>query len=335
MPSILISQKGSSLAEKAAIESLPIIEMRMKPPFLPLTALRIAGLARANKVRTIHTHTSHAHSLGLLVASLLKSNVRMVVSRRVLFPPKRNLISRRKYLARGIRYIAISQAVKEALVRIGLPEEDVSMVYSGIDVERFSRADSERAKQLADELRIPAGSVVVGSVGSLVPCKGHAVLIEAVGRLVKEIPNIVCLIVGEGSEKAHLESLIRRHALQRKVILAGQRKEIPELLSVMSVFVMPSLEEGLGLALLEAMAAGKPVIASGVGGIREVITHGESGLLVPPGDPETLARALIALFGDPARMSSVGFRAKNRVRECFSRESMVEGTLNVYRSLGR
>jgi len=170
-------------------------------------------------------------------------------------------------------------------------------------------------------------------VGSLVPCKGHAVLIEAFADVVKVLPDLTCLIVGGGPDRTRLESLVRRRGLEKTVILTGHRKDVPELLSLMGLFVMPSLDEGLGTALLEAMAAGKPVIASEAGGIPEVVRDPQTGVLVPPGQPWPLAEAVISLSRDPARMSALATEARRQVREQFSCESMVEGTLRVYRSL--
>jgi glycosyltransferase involved in cell wall biosynthesis len=121
--------------------------------------------------------------------------------------------------------------------------------------------------------------------------------------------------------------------LKDRVVLAGQREEIPELLSLMDVFMMPSLQEGLGTAALEAMAAAKPVIASNVGGLSEAVVDGRTGLLVPPGDAAALARAILQLMNDPGKMSAVASNAGKHVRDRFSCEAMVEGTIAVYRSL--
>lgn len=339
VPSILVCRKDSPLAEKAAAEPVPSVPMEMRAGFGFQSAARIAKLARLHQANTLHMHTSYAHSLGLRAARSLKSDVHKVVSRRVAFPRKPNPFSKRKYLGRKIRYIAISSAVRETLIRLGVLENAISIVYSGINLDRFSRPEIQypqseiRYPQSEIRNQIPPGSFVVGCVGSLVPCKGHAVLIEAIATVAKIVPNILCLIVGEGPERARLESLIRRRHLEEIVILTGQRKEVPQLLSLMNLFVMPSLQEGLGLALLEAMAAGKPVIASNVGGIPEVICDSQTGLLVPPAQPNALAEALIALSRDPARMAALASNARKRVRECFSDKSMVEGTLAVYRSL--
>ena len=332
-PSILVCPRGSALAQRAAAASLPAVEVKMKAAPRFLTALRIARLARKHGVRTIHMHTSAAHSLGLAAARRLKSSLHPVVSRRVAFRRKPNFFTKRKYVGRRIKYIAISGAVKEGLFGLGVLEKDISVVYSGVDVNRFSRVDKEAAKALGGELRISPGSLVVGSVGSLVSCKGHAVLVEAMAQVLKTIPNLLCLIVGEGPERSQLESLVRRNELTGKVILPGHRDDVPELLSLMNVFVMPSLEEGLGVALLEAMAAGRTVIASKVGGIPEVVTDGQTGILVPPGRPDALAQSLADLLRDPARMTVLGSNAQKAVREKFSCEAMVEGTLRVYESL--
>lgn len=302
--------------------------------------MKISRVAREYRVHTIHMHTSPAHSIGLVASRLLRGQVKMVVSRRVAFPHRKNFLTRRKYIGRDVRYVAISRAVKQTLFDLGVPEQDVSVVHSGIDVERFASPDREKALGLGAELRIPDGSFVIGSVGSLVPCKGHSVLLEAFQQVVAHASppaplNPVCLIVGDGPEKPRIEISVRKKGLKDRVVFAGQREEIPELLSLMNIFVMPSLQEGLGTAALEAMAAGKPVIASNVGGLSEVFEDGRTGLLVPPGDAAALARAILQLMNDPGKMSALASNASKHVRDRFSREAMVEGTVAVYRSVAQ
>jgi len=330
IPSILVCQRGSPLARRAAAETMGVLELNVGSAIRVAAAVKVARICRKRGVRTIHMHASRAHSVGLLAERLLRNDVHKVVSRMVAFPKKVNALRRRKYLGRNIHYLAVSKAVKRTLLDLGVPEDAISVVHSGIDVDRFSDVDRRKARQIAQELGIRDDAFVVGSVGSLVPCKAHAILIEALTRVAEVIPNLVCPIVGEGRERPNLESLIRRKGLEGKVILTGQREEIPELLSLMDLFVMPSFQEGLGLALLEAMAAGKPVVASDVGGMTEVIVPGQTGILVPPAKPEALAEAMISLIRDPVRMSTLGSNAKEDVRERFSCNSMVEGTIRVY-----
>ena len=333
IPSILVCPRNSALARRAIAESLPATEVRLRRPWRLFAAMRVVRVAREHGVRTIHMHTSPAHSIGLIASRMLKGNARMVVSRRVAFPHRNNFLTRRKYVGRGIHYIAISQAVKQTILDIGVPEQDISIVHSGIDVERFASPDREKAHRLAAELRIAEHSFVVGSVGSLVPCKGHSVLVEAFEEVAKSAAAALCLIVGDGPEKPRVEISVRKKGLRDRVVFAGQREEIPELLSLMDVFVMPSLQEGLGTAALEAMAAAKPVIASNVGGLSEAVVDGRTGFLVAPGEAAALARAILQLMNDPGKMSALASNAGKHVRDRFSCEAMVEGTIAVYRSL--
>lgn len=342
IPSILVCPKDSALARRAVGEGVPVTEARLRCPLRYAPAIRISRLAREHGVRTIHAHTSPAHSIGLIASRMLKGCVRLVVSRRVAFPRRRDFFARRKYVGRGVHYVAISRAVRQTLLDLGVPEQSISVVHSGIEIERFASPSTEKAARLARELRIPGSSFVIGSVGNLHPCKGHSVLVEAFQEIVSQSrqgapapQNPVCLIVGEGPERSRLEVLVRNKGLDRKVVLAGQREEIPELLSFMDMFVMPSLQEGLGTAALEAMAAGKPVIASSVGGLSEVIEDTRTGLLVPPGDAAALARVIRQLMNDSGRMSALASNAGKNVRERFSCEAMVEGTIAVYRSVAK
>ena len=186
-------------------------------------------------------------------------------------------------------------------------------------------------EETGDSARPPSASArpIVLTVARLDPQKNLSDLIRAAAQ----VPEARFLVAGEGPMRSALESEIRAHALDGRVELLGFRSDVAELLRACDLFVLPSLFEGLPLSVLEAMAAGKPVIASRVGGTDEAVVHGETGILVPPSDPAALARAIRELLADPATAQAYGARGRARVAREFSVDAMVERVSALYDEL--
>jgi len=171
---------------------------------------------------------------------------------------------------------------------------------------------------------------VIGSVGWLTPVKGHRVLLEAVALLRRTWPRLCVVIVGDGPLREELKRIASARGLAGAVRLLGTRADIPECLAGMDLYVQPSLNEGMGRALVEAMAAGRPVVASRVGGIPSLIEHRRTGLLVPPGDPDALAEAIAELITHPELARALGHAARQRIDATFSVAAMVRAVEAVY-----
>lgn len=201
-------------------------------------------------------------------------------------------------------------------------------IHNGIDLSKFSQG-IERDKTRA-ELNIDKTSFVVGTVGRLEPIKNYETLITAFGMLVKSVPNSILVFVGEGSVRNRLESLVNDLDLTGKVIFFGLRRDIPNILKSMDVFVLPSHSEGLSIALLEAMSAKIPVVASGVGGNVNIITNGTNGILFEPKRPDQLSDALCRLWKDADLRKKYSENAFNVVKERYSLEKMIEAYQNLY-----
>jgi glycosyltransferase involved in cell wall biosynthesis len=252
-----------------------------------------------------------------------------VASRRVDFPLKGNAFSRWKY--RQVRaFICASEAIRHMLIEQGVPASNAITVHEGIDLAHVDAAPPANVHEM---FWLPHKAPLVGNIGALVPHKGQRHLIEAAAMVVREVPDARFLILGEGDLKASLEKQIADAALTKHVLLAGFRPDVLSILKGFDLFVMPSVTEGLGTSLLDAMACAKPIVASRVGGIPEVVRHGETGLLVPPKDSRDLAASIIRLLLDPALAARFAQAGLARVREKFSLERMVAGTLEVYARL--
>lgn len=306
---------------------------------------KLAGLLRETQPDVIHAHDAHAVAAAGLAMSIARGrasavrereaatgSIRMrgltalIASRRVDFPVRRNAFSRWKY-QQVDRFICASRAIRTILVRGGVRSDRTVVVYEGVDVERIAAApplDIRRAFQL------PAGCPVVGNVGALVPHKGQLDLVDAVAALVRDVPDVRVLIVGEGELRSELERRIRRHHLEAHVILTGFRDDIPSLLRGLDLFVMSSVTEGLGTSVLDAMSAGLPVVGTRAGGIPESIVDEETGLLVPVRDPAALAHAMTRILLDGGARRGFGEAGQRRARERFTAERMVNETAAVY-----
>jgi glycosyltransferase involved in cell wall biosynthesis len=231
------------------------------------------------------------------------------------------------------RVVTCSEAVRLCAVGdVGLPEWKVVTVTNGIRVERFS--DGSRREAIRASLGLAEDRRVLGTVGRLdEPVKGLAVLVQAMESVVKRIPETVCLLIGDGPARGSLERAVERRGLAGHFRFLGERRDVPDLLHALDLYVQPSLLEGFGLSVLEAMAAGKAVVASRVGGIPEVVRDSITGDLVPPGDPNALAAGILALLEDRVRRERYGREGLLRARNSFPLEKMVRGWTDLYRDL--
>ncbi|HMB23636.1 MAG TPA: glycosyltransferase family 4 protein, partial [Anaerolineales bacterium] len=178
----------------------------------------------------------------------------------------------------------------------------------------------------------PPDSIVCSAVGRLVPVKGYDVLIAAMQKIAGQVPQLVCLIIGEGESREELAEQIRAAGLEERIRLVGYyaRQDAMSILKSSDIFVMPSRYEGTPIALLEAAALARPILASCTGGIPELVTHEEHALLVPPGDSDSLAQGLARLAQDRAYAQTLGQKAQQRIRQNFSMEAQVNATWNAY-----
>jgi glycosyltransferase involved in cell wall biosynthesis len=203
------------------------------------------------------------------------------------------------------------------------------VITNGIDVDAFTPAAPGVVSAAARALGLE-GWHVVGTVGHLHPIKGHRHLLDAARVVSAKWPRTKFLFVGDGPLDHELRSIAAAHGIADHVVFTGFRDDVATLLGLMDVFVLPSLDEGMSHALLEAMAFGKPVIATAVGGNREVIDAEHTGLLVPTGDPDALSRAVLGLLEDPERAARLGNAARVAVHARFSDRRMAEEYFAVY-----
>ena len=229
---------------------------------------------------------------------------------------------------RATAVIAVSNAVAASLTQLRLNRAPV-VIPNGIDLTPFDTAPTLEAAR--DLLVVPQKTMVVAAVGRLSTEKGFAHLIAAAAN----IPDALFLIAGEGPERPLLEAIIEKLDLASRVRLLGRVADVAGLFAASDIVVVPSLQEGQGISALEAMASRKPVVTSKVGGLVETVVEGETGILVPPGEPSLLAVAIKGLLENPECRDSLGQAGRRRVEQLYSADLMAERTFQLYTRLLR
>jgi glycosyltransferase involved in cell wall biosynthesis len=224
--------------------------------------------------------------------------------------------------------IAVSHAMERKIAEEGRATVPVRLVYNGVDIERYEH--QEPCCTLRDEYRMEPGSQIVGVVARLEAEKGHPTLLEAWPRVLAAVPDAYLLVVGEGSRRADLERLARDFRISHRVVFTGRRDDVPAVTAAVDVAVLPSYREAQGLSILEAMALSRPVIASNVGGIPEVIEDGVTGILVPPHDAPALAAAIVRVLTDHPFADTIARAGHDVVHDRFCVELMVKAIETIY-----
>lgn len=283
--------------------------------------VRFAAWCRQERITVIQTCDFYSNVFGLAGAWLAGVPVR-IGSRRELNPDKTEAQIRLQRFAYryASKVVANSGAAAEILRGEGLPASAVVVVPNGLDARAYGEAAPRNTCHR------------VITVANLRPEKSHETLIVAAAMLATSCPHLRYQIVGDGARRRELEALARAQGVERIMEFVGHREDVPALLASSDVFVLPSRSEACPNGVLEAMAAGLPVVASAVGGLLELIESGRTGVLVPPSDPEPLARALKALYDDPGGAAAIGASARREVLARYSFERMVAGFTDLYAS---
>jgi glycosyltransferase involved in cell wall biosynthesis len=328
----LVAHPDGELRRRAA-EGLDLIPIAPRTEMDLTAAWRLARVLKRLGPDVIHAHDPHAIAMASLALSLGSAALKrarppvIVASRRVDFHLKDNSLSRWKNRQVDC-FIAASEAVRRVLLNDGVPPDRVVTVHEGIDVERIT---ATAPVNVHEAFWLPHHAPVVGNVAALVPHKGQRHLIEAAHLVVQEIPDARFVVLGEGELRESLERQIREYHLEKHVLLAGFRTDVIGCIKGFDVFAMSSVTEGLGTSLLDAMACARPIVATTAGGIPEVVSDEDTGVLVAPRDHGAMARAIVRLLNDQALRTRMGNAGLARVRERFTVERMVAATSEIYR----
>jgi len=326
---LLAGQPGAAFTERARQLGIDVVEVPMRGAWDMSAVARLARLVRKEDVGLVHTHSSVDGWVGGLAARLAR--VPVVRTRHVSIRIRRRLNPVYRWLAD--RVITSGEAIRSIVVASGVPAARVVAVPAGVDL-----AEMDRAGKAPDALRRSLGLArpVIGSVAMFRGSKGHAHLLDAFAMVRDRWPTARLLLVGDGIRRRWVEGLARERGLGDAVVFTGFRSDVPDLLRIMDCFVLASTRtEGVPQSLLQAFAARVPAVASSVGGIPEVVTDKETGILVAPEDAAALARGIEAVLDDPAGAAERAAAARRLVEERFSHATSVGRLLAIYESLLR
>jgi len=299
---------------------------------IPLFAARqLARWVRQAGLQLVHVHDSHAHTLACLSASFFGNPCPIVVSRRVDFPVKTNVLSKWKYNHPKVqRILCVSRLILDLTQPAIKDRSKLAVVHSGIDLEKF---EFQASGILRKEFNIPAELYLVANVAAIAPHKDYFTFVNTVALLVQQdFPAHFLIIGGDGGESERIRSYIQSKGLEHQITMTGFRKDIPAILPEVDVLLFTSNTEGLGTSLLDAFACGVPVVATAAGGVPELVKDESTGLLCPVKAPQALAAAVQRITSDQHLRDRLISQAKLKV-EGFSKAETARKTLQHYRQI--
>ena len=288
---------------------------------------RLAGVLAKKRPDVVHSHLYPAHLHASLAAEEVGIQGIVHTAHTLIVRPGDVLLSH----ITAAHTIAVSRAAARLIETAGVLPERIEVIYNGVGPEHFED-DPEAQLHTRDSLK-PGSGPVIGTVSRLSREKGVDVLLRAVQQVVQVWPELTVLVTGDGPQAPELRQLAHHLGLNERVRFLGARRDIPVLNRLLDVFVLSSREEAFPMALLEAMAAERAVIATQVGGTPEAVTHAVDGWLVPPDDPLTLAQTLLMLLENPGLRASTGIAARRKVTTLFTRDCMIQQTLSFYQRI--
>jgi len=332
---ISLQPATGEFASELSRAGVRVLSVGMRSKLDVFARARLARILREEAVQLLHTHMIHASYLGRRAAR--SAGVRAVIS-------TVHVVERRwrpwHYWADRLTShlvdveVCVSEAVRrQTLRRAGLPPEKVRVILNGVDPARF-RGPFDRAATRRS-LGVPENSKLLVSLGRLRWQKGHDVAVRALAILLRDDPGIRLAVVGDGPERSRLARLVERLGLRDAVRMTGTRRDVPDVLAAADCVLAPSRYEGFGLAVAEALAAGRPVVASRVDSLCELVEDGVSGLLVEPDDPAALAAGALRVLRDGSLAESLGRRGRERAARCFPLDAMLRAHEALYEELLR
>jgi len=321
---------GGELVREIEKLDIEVIDLNTRSKFDLRSLFKLRNLFKKEKFDIVHTHLFHANVVGRIVAYVCR--VPIVISTlhyAFSYNGKFGIFLERFTSRLADRIIVVSNAVKKFCINeIGISEDRLQLIYNGIDIDIIKNSLSY-SPTLKEQMSLN-NHFIIGCIGRFEEVKGHRYLLQAVAETMKNYSRIKVLLVGSGSLKSNLKKMANELGISEATIFLDKRRDIVQILDSIDLYVMPSLQEGLSITLLEALAMGKPVIATAVGGNPEVIVDGESGLLIPAKDYRALSGAIISLLNNRQKAKQLGLKAMERVSKEFDIKKAVQKIESLY-----
>jgi len=318
-------REGSRIRDEAIKSGIDVTTVPMRATYDLFGIIRLYRIIKKRGVHIVNTHSGIDSWIGGIAARLAGFPV-LIRTRHLDIPLRRNILNFIHYLPH--LYITCGEVMRMNLIRdCGFPEDRVISVPTGVDEGFFG---IRRDKSICRRYGIMETAPVITNIGILRKVKGHEVTLRAVRRVIKEIPDAVFLIVGDGPRRDALERFVDELGIRKHVIFTGYLDDISGVYAFTDVVILSSWSEGLPQSLLQAMAAGIPVVATRVGGVSEVVSHEKTGLLVEPGDHEALADGIIKVIREPILREQMVTLAKGLVRSRYTLNQMLDAIERAY-----
>jgi glycosyltransferase involved in cell wall biosynthesis len=330
--------KLGSLGQELRNEGFPVHVLNRRPGFDWNCSRRLADLLRRERADVVHAH-QYTPFFYAMMGRLLYRRPPVLFTEHGRhqpdYPRRKRIFANRLLLKGRDRVVGVGKAVQKALIQNeGIPAERVEVIYNGINLAPFANGTANR-DALRQEIGVGARDLVILQVARLDYLKDHATAIRTLGHVVQRRPQTKLVLVGEGPERGSIQEAVRRQGLESHVRFLGLRNDVARLLPSADVFLLTSISEGIPLTVIEAMAAGLPVVATNVGGLAEVVEEGHSGLLAAAGDDWGLAQHLLHLAGDPALGEQMGKWGKARAYQTFAEDQMHGQYVQLYQEMLR
>lgn len=310
---------------EAGIETIPI---NISGDLNPATLFKLYNIFRKKSINVVIANTGKDLRLSG-IASLILKKIKVISRQGIDYPIKNNLRYKIAYNCLADKIVANSEATKSTMLKSApwLKPERIKVIYNGIDPAIYK---SENLKDLRNDFGFAKDNFVIGFVGRLSVQKGVQYALEAFKSVNEKHPNVRLLICGDGELRSYVKKFISENKLESKIHLAGFRNDIPNIMKTIDVLLTPSLWEGFGIVLIEAMASGKPCIATDTSSIPEIVEDGANGFLVPPKDSQSISELLIKLISDPQLVRQMGQAGIEIVNKNFTIRKMIEEYESIF-----
>ncbi|MBI3398715.1 MAG: glycosyltransferase family 4 protein [Deltaproteobacteria bacterium] len=324
---IILCQPDSALGKIALSEGIEVRTCRMRKSYDLFAVKYILNLIKTENIDVISAHSGRDSLLAGIAGRFSRSKPLIVRTRHIALP----ITSRLTYSLLPHKVVTTSEYVRHYLISAGISSNKVIAIPSGIDIDQFD--SGKTVATLKTELGLKADIPLIGTIAILRYKKGYHILLDAIPLVLEKNPDAVFAFVGDGPQKENIVNKIKSLGLSNRIFMLGMRKDMPNILKSIDLFVLPTLQESLAQSLLQAMAMGKPVVGTKVGGMGEALKDGINGYLVEPGNPSALAEAIIKLLQDRDKARIMGGEGEKIVRRNYTVEKMCEDMYALYASM--
>ena len=327
---IVACKVGSEVEKYCQANNLPFESLNFSSAYDLKTAFRIKKICQNRKIDLVQTHTSKSHTVAV-ISGLIGMNVPQIMTRRVDFPVKDNWFSRFKYnYSKIVRIICISDTILKITEKDIHDKSKLVSIHSGVDMDRFK--DFKNSNWLRENYGKDKSVHIVGNTSAISDQKDYYTFVNVAKRILSDRQDVHFFIVGDGPDKKEIEDYVKSEGLSDHITLTGFKKNIKEILPSFEIFLFTSKTEGLGTSVLDAMAAGVPIVTTSAGGVSEMIEHEKNGLMYPVKDEKGLTDGVLKLIKDPMLAKKLSMEAEKTVQN-FSKEKTASRTLALYKEV--